>query len=89
MINWPLAAADHYLQDGHCTGSSTAGQVKDHIGSSCENDDDDESEDVDDKGPTSVIDKSNRSSSILELGGLDGDLGKAWDTPGGSHECRS
>jgi hypothetical protein len=86
--NRPLAAANSNSKGGN-SGGTSACQVKDRVGSSDENDDEDESEDKDEDDPLVVIDKSKKSSSTLELAGLDGNLGCEWEAPAGSLRRKS
>jgi len=71
---------------GRDPGGISAGQLKDHVGSSDE-DDEDESEEED--GPPVVIDKSEKSSFTRILAGLDGNHRGGWEAPAGSHRRRS
>jgi len=69
---------------GGKSGGNAAGQLKDRMGSSNENDVDDDEDD-----PPVSIDKSKKSCFSRELAGLNGNLGSAREVPAGSHQRRS
>jgi len=80
-INWPAACCG--------SGGTTAGQLKDRVGSSNENDDENESEVEDKEDPPAVINKSKISCILQELAGLVRNLRSVWEAPAGIPQSRS
>lgn len=75
--------------DSGNSGGTSAGQLKDQVGSSDEHDDEYESEDEFEEDPPAVINKSKKSSFSWELASLDGNLCSAWEPPVGSLHWKS